>query len=86
MEIIYSRTLECKVRRIQKRTAKKLFEKGREIFMLASKIAFDNPWITPYPAEKERSHTSDFERLCDSFLVYNCDAERGRYIHFFVKI
>lgn len=85
MEIFYSRTLQSRVKRIEKRTAKKLFGKGKEILMLASKIAFDNPWIYPYPAQMESSKTSDFDRLCDSFLVYNCDAERGRFIHFFVK-
>ena len=27
-----------------------------------------------------------FERICNEFTWYNCDSERGKYIHFYTKI
>jgi hypothetical protein len=26
-----------------------------------------------------------FDQVCSSYETFNCDNERGRYIHFFVK-
>jgi hypothetical protein len=26
-----------------------------------------------------------FDQVCNDYETYNCDNERGRYIHFFVK-
>lgn len=88
MERFYSHDLKCMIQQIQKRTAKKLFEAGKEIFLHSSNMRFDNMWQHPMPAQKNGYSFVgySFEQICDSYECYNCDNERGRYIHFFVKL
>lgn len=44
-------------------------------------------WQHPMPSSKDGysfvGYT--FDQVCSSYETYNCDNERGRYIHFFVK-
>ena len=55
---------------------------------------FDNMWQRPMPICKNRypfvGYTFDqmcdtFDQVCDAYKYYNCDNERGKYIHFFIK-
>lgn len=86
-EVFYSHNLKCSVRQISKRKARKLWDEGREIYFHSSNMMFDCIWQHPMPACKDGysfvGYT--FEQVCNSYEVYNCDNERGRYIHFFIK-
>ena len=86
-EVFYSHYLECRIKQISKRTARKLWDEGREIYLHSSNMMFDNVWQHPMPAGKDYysfvGYT--FDQVCSSYKCYNCDNERGRYIHFFVK-
>ena len=86
-DVFYSHDLKCRVKQISKRTARKLWDDGREIYLHSSNMRFDNMWQHPMPACKDGysfvGYT--FDQVCSSYETYNCDNERGRYIHFFVK-
>ena len=86
-EVFYSHDLKCRVKQISKRTARKLWDEGREIYLHSSNMRFDNMWQHLMPAGKDYysfvGYT--FDQVCSSYETFNCDNERGRYIHFFVK-
>ena len=87
METFYSNHLNCKVRQIQKRTARRLFYAGATIYLQSSNLLFDNVW--QYPMDIARNGYSysgmSFDSIVDGFEIYNCDNERGKYAHFYVK-
>lgn len=86
-ETFYSHNMKCTVKQVSKRTARKLWEEGKEIYFHPSNMWFDNMWQHPMPASKDgysfAGHT--FDQVCDSFYYYNCNSESGKYIHFFIK-
>lgn len=88
MEKFYSGTFKCMIQQITKRTAKKYFEAGKEIFLQSSNMRFDNFWQSPCSLTKERIdhfYNASFESFCNEYTYYNCDSERGSYIHFFIR-
>ena len=86
-EAFYSHDLKCRVKKISKRTARKLWDEGREIYFHSSNMRFDNAWQHPMPASKDGYSFNGytFDQVCNDYESYNCDNERGKYIHFFVK-
>ena len=87
MEKFYSTRYKCEVQQIQKRTARKLFDAGKSIFMMPSNLMFDCVWTTPMQTDRSRlGYHKNFDSICDDFKYYNCDCERGYYIRFYVKV
>lgn len=86
MEEFYSSDLKCMVRRISKAKARKLWEEGFTLYFLSSNMRFDNVWQSPMEDQKNgfsfQGYT--FDKICNNYLAYNCDRERGRYIKFYV--
>lgn len=80
----YSNLLKCNVRQIDKRQARKLFYSDERIFLHPSNLKFDNPWQTPMPLMRDLTWHKDFDTVLNDYMYYNCDSERGRYVHFFV--
>ena len=72
------------IQQISKIAAKKLFESGQEIYFQSSNMYPFGPWQSVCPIKKD--DINSFEYNCDSFRWYNCDSERGRYIHFYKVI
>ncbi len=83
-EKFYSTTTASEVCRVQKRTAQKLYDEGREIYLLPSNIRFDNMWILPFPAKK-KNNSESFDKLCSHYKFYNCDNFCGKFIKFYVE-
>ena len=74
-------------RQIDKRLARKCFDAGKQILFLSSNLRFDNLWQYPCPIRKEDSYGKrDFDYIVNDYTYYNCDAERGRYIHYYIKL
>ena len=92
-ESFYSTTLKSVVKRIDKRVAEKMFNQGETIYFCSSNMMFDSVWQSPCPtnkAEIEESMTPKnpdklFDFMCADYRYYNCDAERGRRIKFYIK-
>ena len=86
MGIYYSCKLKRVVQQISKPKAKKLWEHGVTIYLHPSKMMLDNPWQSPMGASKTTSSAESFDGLCNSYMYYNCDSYRGKYIRFFVEV
>ena len=83
MEKFYSNTQHCMIQQISINKAKSLFDRGVTIFIQSSNMPFDGMWFSALDINFE--HGVEFEALINSFRVYNCNDERGNYIHFYVK-
>lgn len=82
----YSHNLKKNMRQVRRDTAKKEYEKNVTIYLLASNMMFDSVWSNPCSINKERENWGEnFDSICNSFRYYNCDAERGKRILFFVE-
>lgn len=76
---------------INKSKARRLFDKGTEILFHPCKMRFNSVWQQPCVIHKGDFEThvsgvSEFDSACNHFAHYNCDSERGTYIHFYVEI
>lgn len=74
--------------RVTKRTAKKIFLKGRDIFFIPSKAnplsAWDLGLIVPPKKDQEENI---FDQICDAFEYYNCNtAELGKKASFYAEV
>lgn len=78
--------------RINKMRARGLFDKGKTILLMQSKMIWSNPWENPCPINKADeceeawapSKVPLFDRMINNFRYYNCDSERGRGVKYFV--
>lgn len=70
------------MKRISMATARRLFNKGIEIYMLPSKVAVENIWILPANLHKG---DSSFDVQVNAYRYYNCSAETGNRIHFYIE-
>lgn len=87
MERFYSYDLQCEMQQIQKRTARKLFDEGKTIYLQSCNMTFDNIWSAPIPIDRRSSGgLRTFDGICRDFVYYNCDCERGYYPRFFIKV
>lgn len=70
--------------RVQRRTAKRLFEAGEEVFITPHKMRFSAQWNPPRIIAAVRSE-SKFDDIVNSFIYYNCNTETGKYPSFYIK-
>ena len=70
--------------RVQRRTAKRLFEEGNEVFITPHKMRFSEHWNPPYNMAAGRSE-SKFDDIVNSFIYYHCNTETGKYPSFYIK-
>ena len=86
-EVFYSHDLKCRVKQISKRTARKLWDEGREIYLHSSNMRFDNVWQHPMSGSKDGYSFNGytFDQVCNDYESYNCDNERGRYPAYYVE-
>lgn len=84
-------------KRVNKPTARKMYNKGCNILLLPCKVSdsvitgvpHDFDWIKPVEISKNTCDTSidinKFDRTINEFEYYNCNAELGYYAHYFVS-
>lgn len=70
------------MKRISMTVARRLFNKGIEIYMLPSKGAVGSIWILPVNLHKG---DSSFDAQVNAYRYYNCSAETGNRIHFYIE-
>jgi hypothetical protein len=70
------------MKRINKTEAKKLFNKGRKIFLVPGGANLNSKWITPYAITKR---SGSFDKLVNSFEYYNCHAPFRDYAWYYIK-
>lgn len=83
----YSHHLKCDVIQIDKRKARKLWDKGVEIYMHSCRLGFDEPSQRPVVVGRNNIDCIGwkFDSIVHHNEVFYCDNIRGRYMHFFVK-
>ena len=78
-------------KRVTKTEARKVFNKGKSVWLLPSKVGFciNAPFLAPYEINKNTRNNSvetpDFDRLSNSFAYYNCNNELGNIVHYYVE-
>ena len=88
-EQFYSKTFCCMMQQVSKSTAKKFFEEGKTIYLLPSKMRFDNIWQAPCSVSINRTLPSigfDFGGYVERYKHYNCDGQRGKDVHYFIQV
>lgn len=86
--VFYSNGLSKSMRQVSKTIARKVFENGGEVYLLASNMRFDNMWMSPMLVKKEGQQYDGytFDQIVNNYMCYNCDSVRGRYPNYFVEL
>lgn len=77
------------LKQINKTEAKKLFEQGTQIYLQASNMHPFGVWQSVCPVRQKQLMSDEintFDDLTNSYKWYNCDNERGRYVHYYKSI
>jgi hypothetical protein len=70
------------MKKINKAEARKLFSRGRTIYLLPAKANARSPWIDYMSINKRKG---SFDKLVNSFEYYNCHAPFGNYAWYYIK-
>lgn len=75
-----------KYKRIRKDVARKLFNRGRIIYLTPSNIVASDssPWIKPYAINNRAGQ--DFDSVVNNYEYYNCCYELGYYTNFWINM
>lgn len=74
------------IQQISKAQARKLFDSNQTIYLQSSNMQPFGVWQSCLVCSSQDYVDSDFDYLCASYSWYNCDSERGKYIHFYKRI
>lgn len=74
--------------RVDKRIARKLYNEGRDIYVVPNKVRIDNSWGLTADVQRDYEGCQDrtFDQIINEFIFYNCGyAETGRYPAYYIK-
>ena len=73
--------------RVNKPTARKMYNYGLTVNLLPCKVSTNSVWIRPFAINKFESEYSEnkFDRTVNAFQYYNCNTETGYYPSFYVN-
>lgn len=78
------------LKQINKTEAKKLFEQGTQIYLQASNMhpfgVYQNVCPIRHDPHEADNTMNQFDYITNSYRWYNCDNERGRYVHYYKSI
>lgn len=72
------------MKKINKTQARKLWNAGKEFWMVACNMRYDCGLLID-PTRIATDFNNEFDKLYNAFVYYNCDNERGRYPAFYVN-
>ena len=73
-----------KVKRMRKDVARRRYDQGQRIFLLASNCIYGSYWFgSGCPVDNSDDRT--FDAQVNEFEYYNCDNERGYYACYYVN-
>ena len=73
------------IRRVSRRTARRLFEEGKAIYVYTCLANPHSPWNQPSIWTKGANALS-FTAHDNAFSYYNCNNEMGRYPAYYVEV
>lgn len=87
-EAFYSHNMKCRVKQVNKFKARKLWDEGREIYLHPCNMDFDSVRQRPILVGRNNFDCQgwSFDDVVHHNEVFNCDSERGKYMHYFVKV
>lgn len=84
-EIIILRPSGVKVKQVNKTKARRMFNEGKELYMIPCNMRLNSPWGGPCRIVP-KVFDNTFEQAVNVFEYYNCNAETGKYANFFVEV
>jgi len=73
-----------KYSRVDKRIARKLYNEGKDVFLVPRNMRPDNCWGLGMPINKSNWNTvGTFDTMVAEYAWYNCNNETGRYVAFY---
>lgn len=77
-----------KYHRIDKRVARKMYNEGLDVVFIPCNMRPDSDWGLGIPQNKNNigNDGTDFDKLVQLYQWYNCNAETGKYVAFYVEV
>ena len=73
------------MKRINMTQARKMYNEGTSIYLLPSKAVPGSIWILPVKISRDESNPHDFDGEVNAYRYYNCTAETGKRVHFYIE-
>ncbi len=73
------------VKRISKRTARKMFNNGKRVMFCPVNCNPLHPYYS-FGVWCDKSFGESFDSQCTTYQFYNCNGELGRYIAFYAEL
>lgn len=73
------------MKRISMAQARKLYNKGTDIYLLPSKAVPGSIWIIPIGISQDNYDPRNFDAKVNAYRYYNCTVETGRRVHFYIE-
>jgi len=73
------------VTKVNKTQARKMYEQGKSLYLLPSKVGFclNAPFMAPYEISKQSCNNEDFDKIVNTYAYYNCNQELGRTVSYY---
>ena len=68
--------------RVNKTKARRLYNEGISIYLVACKMSPYSLWFSP--VELNQAREPDFNKAVNAFIYYNCMYETGYYPHYYI--
>lgn len=75
--------MDKQYKRIQKRTAAKLYNAKKELYIIPHKCNINSIWLTGCEII---NNGLPFEQLINNFIYYNCNNELGKYPAYYMEM
>ena len=72
------------MKRISMTRARKLYAHGEHIYLMPSKAVPGSIWILPVRISHDDYDPRDFDAEVNAYRYYNCTAETGKRVHFYI--
>ena len=70
--------------RVSKRTARSMYEENYTIELIPRLINPRGMWMQGYAINKLKEEGRDFDNIVNAYEYYNCNAETGSYVAYYV--
>lgn len=73
------------MKRITMTQARKFYNNGTQIYLMPSKAVPGSIWILPTRISMHDDNPKAFDSEVNAYRYYNCTAETGKRVHFYIE-
>ena len=73
------------MKRVTMTQARKLYNKGNKVYLMPSKAVPGSIWILPTRISMSDHDPRTFDSEVNAYRYYNCTAETGKRVHFYIE-